>query len=49
MIAYVAKDLASGVCLTAHEDVQMPAYSTIKLLLAASATRCSCGGRTDAG
>ena len=36
MIAYVAKDLASGVCLTAHEDVQMPAYSTIKVLLAAA-------------
>jgi len=48
MIAYVAKDLASGVCLTAHEDVQMPAHSTIKVLLA-SAARCSCGSRTDAG
>jgi beta-lactamase class A len=36
MIAYVAKDLASGRRLVAHEDVQMPAYSTIKVLLAAA-------------
>ena len=36
MIAYVAKDLGSGACLGAHEDVQLPAYSTIKVLLAAA-------------
>ena len=36
MIAYVAKDLASGRRLATHEDVQMPAYSTIKVLLAAA-------------
>lgn len=36
MIAYVAKDLGSGACLGAHEDVQLPAYSTIKALLAAA-------------
>jgi beta-lactamase class A len=36
MIAYVAKDLASGRRLAAHEDVQMPSYSTIKVLLAAA-------------
>jgi beta-lactamase class A len=36
MIAYVARDLGSGACLGAHEDVQLPAYSTIKVLLAAA-------------
>jgi beta-lactamase class A len=36
MIAYVAKDLATGTCLKAHEEVQLPAYSTIKVLLAAA-------------
>jgi beta-lactamase class A len=34
VIAYVAKDLATGTCLKAREDVQLPAYSTIKVLLA---------------
>jgi len=34
MIAYVAKDLGTGACLRAHEGVQLPAYSTIKVLLA---------------
>lgn len=34
MIAYVAKDLDSGLCLRAHDDVPLPAYSTIKVLLA---------------
>ena len=34
MIAYVAKDLGTGACLKAHEEVQFPAYSTIKVLLA---------------
>src|SRR5450756_299456 len=36
MIAYVAKDLATGACLKAQEEVQLPAYSTIKVLLAAA-------------
>ena len=36
MIAYVAKDLAGGRRLAAHDDVPMPAYSTIKVLLAAA-------------
>ncbi len=36
MIAYVARDLASGSCLSAHDDVQFPSYSTIKVLLAAA-------------
>lgn len=36
MIAYVAKDLGSGRRLTVHEDVQLPSYSTIKVLLAAA-------------
>jgi beta-lactamase class A len=34
VIAYVAKDLVTGTCLKAHEEVQLPAYSTIKVLLA---------------
>ncbi|MCX6362625.1 MAG: class A beta-lactamase-related serine hydrolase [Actinobacteria bacterium] len=36
MIAYVAKDLTTGACLKIHEEVQLPAYSTIKVLLAAA-------------
>ncbi len=36
MIAYVAKDLTTGSCLESHEEVQLPAYSTIKVLLAAA-------------
>lgn len=36
MIAYVAKDLATGASVKAHEGVQLPAYSTIKVLLAAA-------------
>jgi beta-lactamase class A len=44
VIAYVAKDLASGRRLVAHGDVQMPAYSTIKVLLAAAFWRAvECG------
>ena len=34
MIAYVARDLTTGACLTAHAEVRLPAYSTIKVLLA---------------
>jgi beta-lactamase class A len=36
MIAYVAKDLVGGSRLAAHDDVQLPACSTIKVLLAAA-------------
>ena len=36
MIAYIAKDLFTGACLKAHEDARLPAYSTIKVLLAAA-------------
>jgi beta-lactamase class A len=36
VIAYVARDLTTGACLKAHEEVQLPAYSTIKVLLAAA-------------
>jgi len=36
VIAYVAKDLNTGACLRAHEEVQLPAFSTIKVLLAAA-------------
>jgi beta-lactamase class A len=34
MIAYVAKDLATGASLKANEELRLPAYSTIKVLLA---------------
>jgi beta-lactamase class A len=36
MIAYVARELDTGRTLSAHEDVQLPSYSTIKVLLAAA-------------
>jgi beta-lactamase class A len=36
MIAYVARELDTGRTLSAHDDVQLPAYSTIKVLLAAA-------------
>jgi len=36
MIAYAAEDLTTGACLKTHEEVQLPAYSTIKVLLAAA-------------
>ena len=36
MIAYVARELGTGRTLSAHEDVQLPSYSTIKVLLAAA-------------
>jgi len=36
VIAYVAKDLESGMTLSAHDDVQLPSCSTIKVLLAAA-------------
>jgi beta-lactamase class A len=36
MIAYVARELDTGRTLSAHDDLQLPAYSTIKVLLAAA-------------
>ena len=36
MIAYFARELDTGRTLSAHDDVQLPAYSTIKVLLAAA-------------
>jgi beta-lactamase class A len=36
MIAYVARELGTGRTLSAHEDVQLPSYSTIKVFLAAA-------------
>jgi beta-lactamase class A len=36
MIAYVAKDLGSGLCLRVHDTVRLPAFSTVKVLLAAA-------------
>jgi beta-lactamase class A len=47
MIAYVAKDLATGARLKAHEEVQLPAYSTIKVLLAAAFWRAVERGELD--
>jgi len=44
MIAYVAKDLASGKRLAAHDDVRLPAFSTIKILLAATFWRMVAAG-----
>jgi len=41
MIAYVARDLTTGACLKARENVQLPAYSTIKVLLAAAFWRAA--------
>ena len=47
MIAYVAKDLATAACLKAHDEVQLPAYSTIKVLLAAAFWRAVERGEID--
>ena len=47
MIAYVAKDLGSGECLSAHDDVRLPAFSTVKVLLAAAFWRAVDGGELD--
>jgi len=47
MIAYIATDLATGACLKAHEEVQLPAYSTIKVLLAAAFWRAVERGEID--
>ena len=47
MIAYVARELDTGRTLSAHEDVQLPAYSTIKVLLAAAFWRMVARGELD--
>jgi len=47
MIAYVARELATGRTLAAHEDVQLRAYSTIKVLLAAAFWRLVARGELD--
>jgi beta-lactamase class A len=47
MIAYVARELGTGRTLSAHEDVQLPAYSTIKVLLAAAFWRLAAAGELD--
>ena len=44
MISYVAKDLATGVRLAGHADVQLPALSTIKVLVAAAFWRAVAAG-----
>jgi beta-lactamase class A len=47
MIAYVARELGTGRTLSAHDDVQLPAYSTIKVLLAAAFWRMVARGELD--
>ena len=47
MIAYVARELDTGRALAANEDVQLPAYSTIKVLLAAAFWRLVARGELD--
>jgi beta-lactamase class A len=44
VIAYVAKDLASGRRLAAHDGVRLPSFSTIKVLLAAAFWRAVAEG-----
>jgi len=47
MITYVARELGTGRTLSAHEDVQLPSYSTIKVLLAATFWRLVARGELD--
>ena len=47
MIAYVARELDTGRTLSAHEDVQLPSYSTIKVFLAAAFWRMVARGEID--
>ncbi len=47
MIAYVAKDLGTGRTLSAHAEVRLPSYSTIKVLLAAAFWRMVERGEID--
>ncbi len=49
MIAYVAREVGTGRTLSAHDDVQLPAYSTIKVLLAAAFWRLVARGELDPG
>ena len=47
MIAYVARDLGTGRTLSAREDVPLPSYSTIKVLVAATFWRLVARGALD--
>ena len=47
MIAYVARELDTGRTLSAHENVQFPSYSTIKVLLATAFWRRVTRGELD--
>jgi beta-lactamase class A len=47
MIAYVARELDTGMTLSAHECVQLPSYSTIKVLLAVAFWRMVARGELD--
>ena len=47
MIAYVARELDTGRTLSAHDDVQLPSFSTIKVLLAAAFWRMVARGELD--
>jgi beta-lactamase class A len=47
MIAYVARDLVTGACLQAYEEARLPAYSTIKILVAAAFWRAVERGEID--
>lgn len=47
MIAYVARDLETGRMLSANDDVQLPSFSTIKVLLAAAFWRMVEQGELD--
>jgi beta-lactamase class A len=47
MIAYVARELGNGRTLSAHEDVQLPSYSTIKVPLAVAFWRMVARGELD--
>jgi beta-lactamase class A len=47
MIAYVARELDTGRTLSAHDDVRLPAYSTVKVLLVAAFWRMVARGELD--
>jgi beta-lactamase class A len=47
VIAFVANDLESGRRLSARDDVQLPSYSTIKVLLAVAFWRMVARGELD--
>lgn len=48
MIAYVAKDLVTGQRLAARDDLRLPSFSTIKVLLAAAFWRAAAAGELSA-